>query len=94
MPTLIASWLIPLIIVAVFGVIVLAVILLKRHVKFFQSDEKPKNEKEIAEEELNRLLEPIEEMKEKGGEEETEAPEEGESEAPKADDKGEGEQGE
>ena len=45
-----ATWLVPVILVAVFGVIVIAVILLKRHVKFFQSDEKPKSDKEIASE--------------------------------------------
>ena len=96
MPTLLASWLIPLIIIAAFGVIVLAVILLKRHVKFFQSDEKPKNEKEIAEEELNRLLEPVEEMKEKGAEGDETAPEEPakEAESAKEEGKGEGEKGE
>lgn len=96
MPTLLASWLIPLIIIAAFGVIVLAVILLKRHVKFFQSDEKPKNEKEIAEEELNRLLEPVEEMKEKGPEGDETAPEEPakEAETPKEEGKEEGKKGE
>ena len=52
--------LIPLILVAVFGVIVLAVILLKRHVGIFKSDEKPKSDREIAQEELDRLLQPIE----------------------------------
>lgn len=65
-----APWLIPVILVAVFGVIVIAVILLKRHVKFFQSDEKPKSDKEIASEELDRLLEPVEEFKEDVADEE------------------------
>ena len=52
--------LIPIILVAVFGVIVLAVILIKKNVKFFKSDEKPKSDREIAAEELDRLLQPIE----------------------------------
>lgn len=65
-----ATWLVPVILVAVFGAIVIAVILLKRHVKFFQSDEKPKSDKEIASEELDRLLEPVEELKEDVADEE------------------------
>ena len=56
----IAPILIPIILVAVFGVIVIAVILVKRHVGIFKSDEKPKSDKEIAAEELDRLLQPIE----------------------------------
>ena len=52
--------LIPIILVAVFGVIVIAVILIKRHVSVFKSDEKPKSDREIAAEELDRLLQPIE----------------------------------
>ncbi len=40
----------------IFGVIVVAVILVKKYVKPFQNTEKPKSDKEIAEEELNRLL--------------------------------------
>ena len=55
--------LIPIILVAVFGLIVLLVIMLKKHVKWFKSDEKPKSDKEIAQEELDRLLEPVEELK-------------------------------
>ena len=57
------DYLIPILIVAIFAVIVLIVILLKRHVKIFKSDEKPKSDKEIAAEELDRLLEPVEELK-------------------------------
>ena len=49
-----------IILVAVFGVIVLAVILIKRKVKFFHTDEEKKSDREIAEEELNRILQPIE----------------------------------
>ena len=65
------SILIPIILVAVFGVIVVIVILLKKHVSIFKSDEKPKSDKEIAKEELDRLLEPVEELtpKEEEGEE-------------------------
>ncbi len=54
------TFLIPIILVAFFGIIVGIVILLKRKVKFFKSDEKPKSDKEIAKEELDRLLQPIE----------------------------------
>lgn len=56
------SILIPVILVAVFGLIVLLVIMLKKHVKWFKSDEKPKSDKEIAQEELDRLLEPVENL--------------------------------
>ena len=42
-------------------IIVVVVIIVKRHVKVFQSEEKPKTDKEIAQEELDRLLQPIEE---------------------------------
>ena len=54
------GWLTPVIIVAVFGVIVLAVILVKKHVKTFQNEEKPKSDKEVAQEELDRILQPVE----------------------------------
>ncbi len=47
------------ILVVVFGAIVLGVILAKKHIKFFQSEEQPKSDKEIAQEELDRLLEPV-----------------------------------
>ncbi len=70
LPLLMADWLIPVILVAVFGVIVIAVILIRRHVSFFKSDEKPKDQNEIAKEELDRLLEPVEEMKPSEDEEE------------------------
>ena len=55
--------LIPIILVAVFGLIVLLVMMLKKYVKWFKSDEKPKSDKEIAQEELDRLLEPVENLK-------------------------------
>lgn len=53
----------PIILLAVFGVIVLIVILIKKKVKIFKSDEQPKSDKEIAAEELDRLLEPVDELK-------------------------------
>ncbi len=62
--------LIPIILVAVFGLIVFLVIMLKRHVKWFKSDEQPKSDKEIAQEELDRILEPVEELKPADAEEE------------------------
>ena len=73
--------LIPVIFVAFFGVIVLVVILLKKKVKIFRNDEKPKSDKEIAAEELDRLLEPVEEL-EPVKEDDAEAPKE-EAEEPK-----------
>lgn len=42
--------------VIIFGVIVLGVILLKKYVKIFQNEEGPKSDKEIAEEEVRRVL--------------------------------------
>lgn len=43
-------------IVIFFGLIVIGVILVKKYVKPFQNTEKPKSDKEIAEEEVNRLV--------------------------------------
>ncbi len=57
-----AGILTPIILVAVFGLIVLIVMLLKRKVKIFKSDEQPKSDKEIAAEELDRLLTPVEDL--------------------------------
>ena len=58
------------VLVAFFGLVVLLVILLKRHVPGLKNEEKPKSDKEIAKEELDRILEPIEtpveEKKEEG----------------------------
>lgn len=51
------------VILGIFAIIVIAVILVKRHVKIFQNQEQPKTDKEIAQEELDRLLQPIEEEK-------------------------------
>ena len=67
----------PIFIVAGFGIIVLIVILLKRKVKFFKDPEAPKSDKEIAAEELDRILEPVEELK--PAEEEAEEPAEEEA---------------
>ena len=55
---------------------------MKRKVKFFQNDEKPKSDREIAAEELDRILEPIEE----------EIPEEGKPEEKPVEEKPEGEE--
>ena len=52
----------PIIIVGVFGLIVLLVILLKKKVKFFKDPEVVKSDKEIAKEELDRILEPVDEL--------------------------------
>lgn len=52
-----------LIIIAVLAVIIGLIILAKRHLKIFKSDEKPKSDKEIAEEEINRLLEDVDDEK-------------------------------
>lgn len=66
--------LIPVILVAVFGVIVIIVILLKRHVSIFKDNEKPKSDKEIAKEELDHILQPIEEDLKPEGSDEDEVP--------------------
>ena len=50
-----------IILVAIFGVIVLGVILIKKYVPAFKNTDKPKSEKEIAEEEVDRLVVDIEE---------------------------------
>lgn len=42
--------------VAIFGVIVLVVILIKKYGKHFRNDEKPKSDQEIAEEEVKRMV--------------------------------------
>ena len=43
---------------AVFGVIIFAIIMLKRHTNLFHKDEKPSDEK-ITHDELNRVLEDV-----------------------------------
>lgn len=50
-----------LVLVAIFGVIVLGVILVKKYVPAFKNTDKPKSEKEIAEEEVDRLVVDVEE---------------------------------
>ncbi|OPZ32123.1 MAG: hypothetical protein BWY98_01366 [Tenericutes bacterium ADurb.BinA155] len=57
------GWLIPLILVAFFGVIVLIVIMIRKYAKPFKNEEKPKSQEEIAQEELNRVLEPVQDEK-------------------------------
>ena len=59
-----SQWWWALVILGIFVVIVGVVIFLKRHLKAFKSDEKPKSDREIAAEELNRILQPIEEEEE------------------------------
>jgi hypothetical protein len=54
------GWLFVLIILAVFGLIVIGVILLKKYAPHFKSQEKPKSEEEIAKEEVDRLTRPVE----------------------------------
>ena len=53
-------WLIPVILLAFFGAIVFAIIMIKRHTNLFKDDEKPKSESEVIEEELDRVLQPVE----------------------------------
>jgi hypothetical protein len=53
-------WFYVLMLLVIFGAIVILVILAKKYLKPFQSDDKPKSEKEIAEEEVNRLVRPVE----------------------------------
>lgn len=48
-----------LIIVGFFGLIVLGVILVRKYVKPFKNTEKPKSEKEIAQEEVARLTQEL-----------------------------------
>lgn len=54
-------WLIIVILLAVFGAIVLAVILIKKYSPHFKSTEKPKTDEEIAREEVERLTVPMDE---------------------------------
>lgn len=70
-----AWWVLP-VILGFFILLVGAIILVKRHVKVFKNEEKPKTKEEIAQEELDRLLVPIEEQPEAKPEEEEEKPEE------------------
>ncbi len=52
-------WLIVLILLAVFGLIVLLVILIKRYSPHFKNTDKPKTDEEIAREEVERLTVPM-----------------------------------
>ena len=56
-------WFIVLVLLLFFGVIVFAVITLKRHSKLFKGEEGPKSEEEVVEEELDRVLENVEDEK-------------------------------
>ena len=56
-------WFIILVLLLFFGIIVFAVIMLKRHSSLFKSDEAPKNEEEVVREELDRVLETVEDEK-------------------------------
>ena len=52
-------WMILLLIIVFFGLIVLAIILVKRFVINKNKKVEPRPEEEVREEELNRILEPI-----------------------------------
>lgn len=58
------------VILGIFVVIVVVIIIVKRKFKTFQSDEQPLSREQIAQEELDRILEPIEEQKPTDNEEE------------------------
>lgn len=58
------------VLVAFFGLVILLVILLKKHVPGLKNEEKPKSDKEIAKEELDRLLESVDEPLQEKAEEE------------------------
>jgi len=64
------DWLIPVLLVGGFGVIVVIVILLRKYAPMFKNDEQPPSPKDVAKEELDRLLQPMEEDKPKEDEEE------------------------
>lgn len=54
-------WFIIVGLLLIFGVIVLAVILLKKYATPFKNQDKPKSDKEIAHEEVERLIEYVDE---------------------------------
>ena len=56
-------WFIILVLLAFFGIIVFAVIMLKKHSSLFKDEEGPKSEAEVVEEELDRVLESVEDEK-------------------------------
>lgn len=53
-------WFIVLLLLIFFGIIVFIVMMLRKHFKIFQSGDDLKSDKEIAEEEVNRITETIE----------------------------------
>lgn len=53
-------WLIVILLVAFFGIIVFIVMTLRKHFKIFQSGDEMKSDKEIAQEEVDRVTETIE----------------------------------
>ncbi len=56
------AWLFPIIIVVFFGLIAGGVFLVRKYAKPFKNDEKPKTDKEIAEEEVSRLTQELNEQ--------------------------------
>ena len=52
-------WFFILMLLLIFGSIVIIVMLIKKYAKPFRTDEKPKSDKEIAEEEVNRLVQDV-----------------------------------
>lgn len=63
-PVILASmpnWAILLLILLIFGVIALGVFLVRKFAKPFRNTEKPKSEKEIAEEEVRRMTQELDE---------------------------------
>src|SRR5574344_1658356 len=54
------DWFRILMLLLIFGLIVLIVWLLRRYAPAFKSTEKPKSDKEIAEEEVRRMTRPVE----------------------------------
>ncbi len=59
LPMLIDAGLIAMIVlIAVFGIVIFVIIMLKRHTNLFHKDEKPSDEK-ITHDELNRVLEDV-----------------------------------
>ena len=76
----IAPIIVIVVLVAFFALVILLVILLKRHVPGLKNEEKPKSDKEIAKEELDRILETVDEPLQEKKEEECKPLEEAPSE--------------
>ena len=53
------------VILGIFAIVVIAVIIVKRKVSIFQNKDVVKSKEEIAQEELDRLLEPVETLEPK-----------------------------